>query len=219
MRLRHVQPLSPRRQSRVIRQPAAANLLNAVNLAQAKGLPLNQLVTINLRNAAVGVEDASRLLAGLRDDHMNPWLRRPQRRQGLPGVQPTFVWSIENPDFVHIHMLVHVPAARLEAFHERMALWVAEAFGIDNDPVAYHARDAYGPPGAAKYMIKGLDPVAARLYGVQPSEQGLVVGKRCGFSENIGPTERRRCVERGEVASLRRVFRQRAASVAAAVTV
>lgn len=44
-----------------------------------------------------------------------------------------------------------------------------------------------------RYMLKGVEPEYGRLLGLTRLEDaGSVVGKRCGTTQNIGPTARRR---------------------------
>jgi hypothetical protein len=50
------------------------------------------------------------------------------------------------------------------------------------------------------YLLKGGEPDVWRRFGVPRrwrKSQGLVHGKRCGFTENIGPTARKRWRENG----------------------
>jgi len=43
-------------------------------------------------------------------------------------------------------------------------------------------------------MMKGIDRRYARLNYVRSTPQGIVCGKRCGFSESLGPAARRRAI-------------------------
>jgi hypothetical protein len=196
------------RVSHHIKQPTVAAILNAVNLAREKGLPLNYMVTLNFSKTNCPEEAVSEIFALLRDNHCTPYLRRPQKRRGLDGVQHTYVWTLENHNGVHGHWLVHLPEGRDGLFMEKLPLWLEKVTGGVICPSAIDIRPAHNAVGAAKYMLKGINPIWASTYGIEASEQGRIVGKRGGTSRNVCKTERLRCVERGEVQPLRRTFRK-----------
>ncbi|SDR59313.1 hypothetical protein SAMN05519103_06389 [Rhizobiales bacterium GAS113] len=62
------------------------------------------------------------------------------------------------------------------------------------DPVLERDRHARGlrAKGSGKYLLKGTNPVYAGWYGVNHVYQGIVHGKRSGFSRSLGPTVRKR---------------------------
>lgn len=91
---------------------------------------------------------------------------------------------------------------------EKLPLWLERVAGAVNCPTAIDVRPAYNPVGFAKYMLKGIDPIWAGTYNIEANEQGRIIGKRGGTSRNICKEERLRCVERGEVLPLRRLFRK-----------
>jgi hypothetical protein len=196
-----------RRQSRAIKRQQAANILNAVNLAEKKGTPLNTSVCLNLARTNCPLEDVSQRFSKLRDNYFGPWIRRPSKKLGDGGFQASFAWTIENiNECHHIHWLVHIPKHRRAAFEKKLPLWLARVSGGITCDSAIKVTNAPTPPGAAKYMCKGIDPAWAQIYGIRPSDQGVVFGKRSGVSLNLGQTERRRCVAAGLVMPLRRVF-------------
>ena len=186
------------RKSAAIKRQQAANILNAVNLAEKKGTPLNTSVCLNLARTNCPIEEVSQRFSRLRDNHFGPWMRRPSKKLGDDGFPASFAWTIENANGCHhIHWLVHLPKNRRDAFKKKLPRWLAlVSDGITCDS-AIDVKDAYAPPGAAKYMVKGIDPAWAHAYGIRPSDQGVVIGKRSGVSLNLGQTERRRCVDAG----------------------
>jgi hypothetical protein len=53
-------------------------------------------------------------------------------------------------------------------------------------------KPAYSPEGKLRYMLKGMRRADASKFKVRPSFQGVIEGKRVGFTENIGPSARAR---------------------------
>ncbi|RZK36886.1 MAG: hypothetical protein EOO61_09750 [Hymenobacter sp.] len=52
-------------------------------------------------------------------------------------------------------------------------------------------RKIYNIVGAKRYVLKGMDPDFARMWQIRPSPQGMIIGKRSGFSRNLGPVARK----------------------------
>jgi hypothetical protein len=198
-----------RRLTHAIKQPTVASVLNGTNFAAQSGRPLNTLVTLNFWQSACPEHEESNAFARLRDLRFTPFMGRPQKRLGMEAVQPTYVWSLENPSGVHGHWLVHIPEERRALFSQKLPGWFAEVTGGNVAEGALHIEEVYNPVGLVKYMLKGMDEVWAKTYKIAPEEQGPVVGKRAGTSRNIGKTARARAVERGEIAPLRRIFQPR----------
>ena len=178
----------------MIRRQQATNFAPAIRLAEKLVHPLNQFVTLNFNHTACPPEAASAVFARLRDNHFGPWVRRPPRRSGLTGSTPAFVWVIENTNgHTAAHWLLHVPPPRLADFTAKFPQWLHSVTGGLTCAVSsIDIRAAYRPFGARKYMLKGIDPAFADFYGIRHVPQGLVHGKRCGFSRSLGPTACRR---------------------------
>lgn len=192
----------PQRRSAEIQRKPAAHLLNAINLAARKGRPLNKFVTINFQKTDCPEPLVSRQFQKLRANFFAPWLRRKGRPSDGP---PTFVWSIENKGTIAAHWLVHVPKGRITDFKRQLPRWIEAVAGEINCNSAIKIVHAYAPPGAGRYMLKGINPAVADLYRIRVVPQGIVHGKRSGFSKCLGPTERRRLVAAGRVPKLRRI--------------
>ena len=131
------------RLTHAIKRPSVACVLNGTNFAALNGLPLNTLITLNFWQSACPEEKASAAFAWLRDFRFTPFMRRPLKRLGIKGVQPTYVWALENPSGVHGHWLVHVPEERKDIFAERLPLWFAEVTGGAVPEGALHIREAH----------------------------------------------------------------------------
>jgi hypothetical protein len=191
----------PRKSAEIQRKPAA-HLLNAINLATHKRRPLNQFVAINFEKTDCPEVLVSRQFQKLRANYFAPWLRR---KGGASDGPPTFVWSIENTGAMAAHWLVHIPKGRITDFRRQLPRWIEAVAGEIHCASVVKVIHAYAPPSAGRYMLKGINPIAADLYRIQVVPQGIVHGKRSGFSKCLGPTERRRLVAAGLVPKLRRI--------------
>lgn len=194
-----------RRTSHHINRKPASNVLHAVRMAEALGRPLNQFVTINFGKTACTPEEAGERFEKLRDNRFGPWLRRPRKGQPLNVAPPTYAWSFEAAGGVlAVHWLVHIPVGRVGEFREKLPQWL-DAVASITCPSAIDVRYAPKPMGAAKYALKGIDPIYAPVYDIQAEAQGIVHGKRSGVSACLGPTMRRRMQEEGRYRKPRRV--------------
>lgn len=129
----------------------------------------------------------------LRDSHFTPWLRHRRKRNPSYG-PPTHAWPVEAKDNIpHINWLLHLPDELQEPFEEKLPSWLSSVAGaIDCRPAAIHAQGIWGPMGLARYCLKGINPSDAKAKFIRPEFQGIVYGKRCGVSVNLGPAARRR---------------------------
>jgi hypothetical protein len=197
------------RTTHAIKQVSIARVLNGVNFAQRQSLPLNTAVTINLWQTHCPEGQESAAFARLRDTRFTPFIRREQKKIGSPGVPPTYVWTLENVGGVHCHWLLHIPRHRFALFAEKLPLWIEAVTGGITDKSCIHIQEAHNPVGKAKYILKGADPFWATTYNIDAIDQGPVIGKRAGTSENIGKAARLGAVRRGEAPPLARINRKR----------
>jgi hypothetical protein len=175
------------RKSHVIRRQQATFTKPAIDLAVKLNLPLNQFVTITFDKTASSPEVVGKQFAKIRE-YYGKWARRPRKGAG-PAFAPTHIWVVENTAVVAVHWLVHVPKKRQRDFKKRLDLWISNATEQEPLPGAAQCKTAYRPYGARKYMLKGIDPAVADLYRIRHIPQGMVVGKRLGFSKNLGPSQ------------------------------
>lgn len=95
-----------------------------------------------------------------------------------------YVW--EAIGGIHVHAMVHVPRGAWQDFEQALALAFA-----DHDVLLKHRSTG---PAAMAYLCKGTDlPTHWKLRGhsnINAKAQGRIAWKRCGCSENIGPTAR-----------------------------
>jgi hypothetical protein len=179
------------RESRQIGRKPAANLHHATRVADRIGRPLNQFVTINYSLTACPPREASAAFRRLLASWYARWLRRHRKLKGR--CPPTHVWVFEAAGGqVAVHWAVHIPRGLVREFRRSLPLWIAATVGepVPHDTVKH--RSIYNVTGLKRYVLKGMDPHFAPLWKIRPVPQGLIVGKRSGFSRNLGPTARAR---------------------------
>lgn len=181
-----------RRVSHHINRHPAVNIHHATKYCDCIGLPLNLFVTINFTCAGCSSERASELLRKMISQRFAPWLRR--TASNVSEVPPTYVWTMEAAGGqLAAHILVHIPKELAKEFEARIRDWLLKLLGYSSlDPAVVRIKPIYGLIGARRYILKGTSPVWARHLGVDPVSQGIVIGKRSGFSRNLGPEARKK---------------------------
>lgn len=181
---------SRNRQSLQIGRKPAANLHHATRFAERIGQPLNQFITINYTKTACRPEDASARFRLLLASWFARWLRRHPRNR--KACQPTYVWVLEAAGGqTAVHWLVHIPRGLIREFWSMVPQWVQATVGPDIEPSTVKHRRIHNVTGLKRYVLKGMDPHFARAWKIRPSPQGMIVGKRSGFSRNLGPAARK----------------------------
>ena len=173
----------------------ATNILEAVNHARAIGLPLVAHVTIHWSGTDAFDDPDGKLFARVREG-FHKWLLR----QGIVGGL-TCVWCREckaHTDIVHSHLLFHLPTehrtgvglslvgATLFRLVDRHGGGILGEFAVK---IILHA----DPDGL--YLIKGGNKEVWDHFNIRKEwrkSQGIVHGKRCGTTENIGTAARNR---------------------------
>lgn len=202
------------RHSSFIRRQQVTNVNPAIRLAEKNGTPLNRFVTLSFAHTACEAEAVSIAFSELRARFVR-WFRRRQKGGRRLQAEASFVWAIENANgYTAAHWLVHIPPAMLAEFRTRLPAWLAKVTGgIHCEASAIDIKPARTPIGAGKYMMKGIDPAYADFYRIRHVPQGDVYGKRCGFSQNLGPTSCRR-----ERTYYRQIIQDRARQAARAMS-
>ena len=91
------------------------------------------------------------------------------------------------------HMLIHMPDRLMQEFESRLAQWLRRMLDLERvDGSVLQIENVYNLIGVRRYLLKGVDPAWANHLAVRPLSQGTVIGKRSGFSRNLGPTARTR---------------------------
>ena len=179
-----------RRTHHINRYPAV-NIHHARRFAARQGVPLNWMVTINFGLSGVTADRASRTLQKLLAQRFAPWLRRSAANDNR--LAPTYVWSLEAPyGTVSAHMLLHLPKKLAAEFQTRLLRWLERIAGTELPGRSVNIRQIYNEIGATRYVLKGIHPSWGEHLAVRPVPQGEIIGKRSGFSRNLGPTARSR---------------------------
>jgi hypothetical protein len=117
---------------------------------------------------------------------MGQWMRR---RIGTTA----WIFVNENPGGLepHFHMLIHVPPAYFNDLKVIASKWFGAA------PGAVHIRKRKGlRDRCLPYLMKGTDFVTALRHGFMAKNQGPIEFKRCGWTESLGATARKRWAAR-----------------------
>ncbi len=174
-----------------INRRPAVNIHHATRMSLRVGLPLNKMVTINLGLAGFEPNEAGHAFRKLLTQRFAPWLRR--AAPNIRNVPPTYVWTMEAAGGqLAVHWLVHVPTGLQRAFRRKVAEWLHSLVGVTPSASAVDVRPIYNLIGARRYILKGIDPAWASHLKINQVDQGRVVGKRSGFSKNLGPAARTR---------------------------
>ena len=173
--------------------PQAANIIEAVSFAKLIGLPLVAHLTIHWSLTDVGDDPGGELFAKLREG-LNKWLNR-------RGIVFAAAWARERQaggqsDVVHCHLLFHLPVeyrsgARLLQVEAAISRLLRRHGGDITHEKAIDLRLHDKPPYPdGKYLIKGGGRKVWKKFGLRKEHrrlQGIIHGKRCGVTQNIGP--------------------------------
>jgi hypothetical protein len=194
----------PKRQPRAskrITMRQASNMIEAVQFAKSVGLSLVAHLTIHWAYTNVGDDPDGKLFAKVREG-----LAKWARRHGFPL---TGIWARERmsggqAEVVHCHLLFHLPVkyrmgARLLQVEEAIYRLIKKHGRRDDDKHGhgYWADEVIklvihdNPDG--KYLIKGGGAEVWKHFRLRKEHrrlQGLIFGKRCGTTENVGPAAR-----------------------------
>jgi hypothetical protein len=178
--------------TRYISVAQATNIIEAVKFAKLIDLPLVAHLTIHWAYTNVGDDPDGKRFAKFREG-LAKWLRR-------HGIVFAAAWCIERmsrgqAEVVHCHLLFHLPVEyrakrklQIEAAIYRLikrhgrGYWAEEVIDL---------RIHDNPDG--KYLIKGGGRRVWKLFRLRKEHrrlQGIIFGKRCGVTQNIGPAAR-----------------------------
>lgn len=183
------------------------NVAAAAGHALCLGLPLTRLITVHWKAAGIALERMVQA-TGHFLDIATKWLRR-------QGSATAWSYVHENGDAEgwHSHILLHVPAELAVLLVRRQRSWITRVceatytkgtikgrivgsrLGIERSHPELYQRNL---DRCVAYIVKQTSLAAARQHGLTRTAQpGLVIGKRAGTSENIGPTARQSCRSAG----------------------
>ena len=189
------------RESHALTPAQIANLEAAERHSRAIGLPFTRMITIHWEAAGVTLQDMVKATGRFLDLLSKALSRR--------DVETAWIWILENGDRKggHCHLLVHVPAALVSLITKRQKGWLHCITGnkyrarvIHSKPIGGRLGLEIGNPelhainlhSALSYVLKGACPEAASQFRLERLEPGgLIIGKRCSTSQNIGAKARK----------------------------
>ena len=178
------------RKSHSIGRHPAVNIHHARRFAEDVGHAFNVHVSLNLSMCGFSPELASRVWQRLISQRFSPWLRRTALQDG--ELSPTYVWTLEAPHGgVGVHWLVHLPDRLVPLLKPKLVGWI-KGLGGTLPPGALAIGEIHNVIGMTRYVLKGIEPVWSAHLAVRPVSQGMIIGKRSGFSRSLGPTSRKR---------------------------
>ena len=182
------------RASKRITMHQASSMMEAVAFAKSIGLPLVAHLTIHWSLTDIGDDPDGKLFAKVREG-LHKWLDR-------QGIVFAATWARERQcrgqsDVEHCHLLFHLPVPyqtgkRFGQVRDAILRLVKLHGGDITDERAIHPTIWPDPDG--KYLIKGGGPKVWKRFRLRKEHrrfQGIIHGKRCGTTENIGPAARR----------------------------
>ena len=189
------------RQSDGLTRAQVRNLKAAASHADRIGLPLNRMITVHWESAGVPLLGMAKATG-----HFLDLLSKALSRH---GARTAWIWTHENGDRKggHCHILAHVPPNLVAVLTGLQRGWLRRITGraytarvIASRPVGGQlGLEAGNPPvhaanlsAALAYCLKGICfQTQAEATAILDQSGGLVIGKRCGNSQNIGPKARK----------------------------
>lgn len=174
------------RQSMALTKAQEANLRAAEHHSSLIGLPLTRMITIHWKAAGVPLEGMAKA-TGVFIDKLSKWLARSNARTA-------WLWVHENKGDKcwHAHILIHIPADCVKKLPAMQKRWLKQITGrpylakvIRSDPIGGRLGLELSNPllhkanceAALNYVLKGARPC---------KPQGIILGRRCSTSQNIG---------------------------------
>lgn len=177
------------------------NLLDAARHAARIGRPFTRMITIHWQAAGIPL-NAMAGATGRFVDLMTKALAR-------HNCETAWLWVHENGTNKggHCHLLVYIPARLVPVVVRLQKRWLRNITSMPYRAKVIHSRPIGGRVGqertnpdvhavnlvaALSYVAKGAFSHAAVLHRLTRLESGgLVIGKRCGTSQNIGAKARK----------------------------
>lgn len=173
------------------------DMIAAALFAERIGLPFNRHWTVHYQMAGIAERDGAAFIGRLLS-LVRKWVRR-------MGGQMAAMWARENGHGKggHVHILLHLPHGM--TLHNRTRRWIKVAGGkpvrrvsrvrtiggllTNVDPGSAHYRS--NADAVLAYLVKGAsDQTGHDLALARFGEGGRIIGKRCGWTENIGQKAR-----------------------------
>lgn len=175
-----------------------AGILDAAAFAIATGRTFQRHWIVHYGNAGISERDGARFVSRLLS-----MINKQARREG--GAM-TAIWVRERASDKgeHVHILLHLPAGM--RLHGRTRRWIEAAGGICGTGVGRvriiggrlpkigeftGGHYAVNAANVARYLLKSASDETGQRIGLSRSGRGgRIVGKRCGWTQNIGKAAR-----------------------------
>ncbi len=186
---------SASRESYGLKPAQIENLVAAIQHAVAIGLPLTRFITVHWQSAGLSLAGMAKATGRLID-----LLSKALKRHGYGSA---WVWTHENGHGIgwHCHILAYVPAALVPRLTVLLRRWVPLITGKPYVTRSLHSTPIGGRLGLERsnpdlhrinldtvgaYLLKQASPEAALQFALERLQTGgLIIGKRCGASQNI----------------------------------
>jgi len=181
----------------------ATNIIEALKFAKSIGLPLVAHLTVHWSGTVAFDDPDGTRFAKVREGLAKILIRR--------GIAPAWVWCREckaHTDIVRCHLLFHLPIAyRTGAKLAEMQACVERLVDRHGDGILgeFAVKLVIWPDPDGLYLIKGGNRDLWEQFKIRKEwrqSQGVIHGKRCGTTENIGRAARDREVAQSEAALL-----------------
>jgi len=182
------------RTSEALSARQAQALIGAAWLARRLGLPLNRHTTINLAQLGVPDDAAARAVTRI-TKLLREWLSK-------RGFATAFLWVRETGVAGHhLHLVWHLPPGMKLGRQTRVWAQLLSEGKVPAAAVLTRRIRGSGSPrselylknlgGLISYLLKGCDTSTAAALNLPRCERaGLIIGKRSGTSNNLGPRAR-----------------------------
>jgi hypothetical protein len=167
------------------------NVLHAVRYANDNGRPLNLIATIDLAGLGFTNDNAGSVFRNVWCNVSRWWRYQRQKGQNIGSFDG--VATHENPaDKRNVHWLIHAPEEFRPLIETAIAKRLKKITKLDCLGDTLHFQKADTPGTFAKYMLKGINPAFAKLFYIEPSDQGVIIGRRVTVSRSLGRSARKR---------------------------
>lgn len=149
---------------------------------------LNQYVVINFTPVEGDELRPQKLFREIRRK-VQSWLYYKRRIRFVDPLTDVRVW--ENASgLLHVNWALHIPPWLQNEFSQKLPIWITSVIGSVASMGGYAAREIYNLNGLLRYMLKGTQQPEA--FGIRPSKQGEVWGRRAAASNCLGKAARER---------------------------
>jgi hypothetical protein len=182
--------------SAYIKVSQVRSAFEAAALAYHARMPLNRFISVDLEPRFVSRAVRPQEFITEFTKAAGEWLN-------FDGAERAYLYCVENPkgSALNLHILMHVPQDMKTAFRKMEWRW-AKLAGLYKTKNAMKNRwvkrlsdevsFAIETRVLVNYMMKGARPEICDIIGRDHEDQGIVSGKRVGWSQNIGDAARRK---------------------------